>query len=218
MEKQLVIKKGFEDILKKSSELMSMHGCSATSMRGLAKATNMSLAGLYHYFNSKQELIFIINHKGFSSLLALAKKIATDKDPKNDRLYRAIQSHIKFFCKNRADMKVMMFGAHEMNKEHTERIRDLKESYRKLFNKMVAEFIEKNTGISLGQIELERKTFLLFGMMNWTFGWYCAKKHGTEDKLINDIYNTFTAGVLGGGSTNGATKNSRKMHRFVSRS
>ena len=103
----------------------------------------------------------------------------------------------------------MMFGAHEMEKEHTQKIRNLKETYRKLFSKMVSDFVEKKSGTKLSPTELTRKTFLLFGMMNWTFGWYSPKKHGCEEDLINDIYNTFTKGVVGEGSKNGNSKHRR---------
>lgn len=209
MEKQLVIKRGLEDILKKSSELMSEKGCNATGMRDLAKATNLSLAGLYHYFSSKQELIFTINDRGFSSLLALAQAIEVGPDQNDNRLYRAIESHIQFFCRHRSDMKIMMFGAHEMEKEHAQKIRRLKETYRKLFSKLVCDYIEKNSKVRPTPTELKRKTFLLFGMMNWTFGWYSPRKHGTENELIDDIFNTFTKGVLSEGRKNGVTKRRR---------
>jgi hypothetical protein len=44
---------------------------------------------------------------------------------------------------------------------------------------------------------LARQTFLLFGMMNWIFGWYSSADHGGIDELIRDIYRTFMYGASG---------------------
>ena len=169
MEEQLVIKSGLEEILKKSSALMSQNGCHATSMRDLARATNMSLAGLYHYFKEKQDLVYLINHRGFASLLQLGQELESKKLPADKKLYRLVSFHIDYFCAHRDEMRVMMFGTHEMDKLRAKKIRSLKEDYRLISRQIIKDVFEQtNGGAKLGPKELDRKTFLFFGMMNWT--------------------------------------------------
>ncbi len=57
-----------QEILGQSSRLMARVGFHGTSMRELARETGRSLAGLYHYFRSKEELLFLINYHGFTRL------------------------------------------------------------------------------------------------------------------------------------------------------
>jgi AcrR family transcriptional regulator len=197
VEEPLIIKSGLEEILKKSSEIMSKKGFHATSMRDLAKATNMSLAGLYHYFDSKDELIYLINLRGFSSLLGLAERIKLSKAAVDIKLYEFISMHINYFCKNRSNMRVMIFGTHGMDEDKHKKIRALKEDYQIIAREFVSAYIKEIKGENCSRKELDRKTYLLFGMMNWIFGWYSKKSHGTEEELVQDIYFTFTQGLCG---------------------
>lgn len=206
MEKLLVIKSGLEEILKQSSEIMSRKGFHATSMRDLAKATNMSLAGLYHYFDSKDELIYLINLRGFTALLGLAEKVKASKEPVDKKLFNFISMHVNYFCKERSNMRVMIFGTQGIDEDKHKKIRTLKENYQIMGRDFVSAYLREITGQSCSRKELDRKTYLLFGMMNWIFGWYSKKSHGTEEELVQDIYNTFTQGLMGTTSY-GTTKN-----------
>lgn len=209
MEKQLVLKSGLEEILRISSQIMSKKGNHATSMRDLAKATNLSLAGLYHYFESKQDLIYLINFRGFLSLLKHAQEVEKLEVPVDEKLHAFIQSHIQYFCAHRSDMRVMMFGTHEIDEAGSAKIRNIKEAYRVIGRDIVRDYMTEITGQAPGRKEVDRKAYLLFGMMNWIFGWYSPKKHGSEKELVEDIYSTFTNGIVGRGAGNGTAKNRR---------
>lgn len=203
MEEQLKIKGGLEDILKKSSDLMSRKGYHATSMRDLARATGLSLAGLYHHFHNKEELLYLINFLGFSTLKKKAATGLNPQDPVEERLKSFIRTHIRYFFAHRSDMKVMTFGAQDMDRYKLDQVKNLKEEYRQICRALVAELIKSRTGRAPRGKELDRKTFLLFGMMNWTFGWYSEKKYGPDEDLIDDIFTTFMHGVSMQGEKNG---------------
>src|ERR1019366_6289584 len=48
------------EILDHATEVFCVKGYEGSSMRDLSRATGMSLAGLYHYFQSKERLLFLI--------------------------------------------------------------------------------------------------------------------------------------------------------------
>ena len=48
------------DVLAHASRIFWEKGYEGASMRDLSRATGMSLAGLYHYFESKEELLNLI--------------------------------------------------------------------------------------------------------------------------------------------------------------
>ncbi len=68
-------KNGLDGILNECARLMARKSYDGTSMRDLARVTDRSLAGLYHYFKNKEELLFLINHNGFSFLRESARTI-----------------------------------------------------------------------------------------------------------------------------------------------
>ena len=69
-------------LLAKAAVLIAKQGFEATSMRDLSAAMNGSLAGLYHYFTSKEDLLFQLQHRTFSGLLAAQQEVAAHASKK----------------------------------------------------------------------------------------------------------------------------------------
>ncbi|VAV91582.1 hypothetical protein MNBD_ALPHA02-2543 [hydrothermal vent metagenome] len=185
---------GLDEILDKSAQLMARLGYHGTSMRDLAGVTGRSLSGLYHYFSDKEELLFLINQRGFTSLLAMTNDLlARDMTPA-ERLARLIGNHVSYFIDHLSEMRIMTSGGMEMNDERSRILRELKQEYTRLARKIVGDYMRAESGADYAENILSRKTFLLYGMMNWIFGWYSAGEHGTAQQVSEDIFRTFTKG------------------------
>src|SRR3979411_2911103 len=61
-------------ILDHATEVFCEKGYEGASMRDLSRATGMSLAGLYYYFESKERLLFLIQKHTFSTIVQRLKK------------------------------------------------------------------------------------------------------------------------------------------------
>ena len=96
-----------------------------------------------------------------------------------------------------SEMRVMMFGTHDLDRKRGQVIRQLKDDYASIVKLAVNGFIESQSDRLVSEPEVSRKTYLLFGMMNWIYGWYSKNEHGSADELAEDIYETFTKGCLG---------------------
>ena len=192
--------KKLEEILHQSSHLMARKTYHGTSMRDLAKQTGYSLSGLYNYFKSKEELLYLINYHGFSTIEAtLSEMLETLEDP-HEKLYALVYNHIQYFVAHRDEMKVMMLGTQELDLEKSRIIQNIKQKYTKMGQEIVRDIYVAETGCEPDAQEISRKTYLLFGMLNWIFGWYSPRQHGNAEALIQDIYATFLHGI-GGGKT-----------------
>jgi len=186
--------KGLDQILEQSARLMAKKGYHGTSMRDLAQTTGRSLSGLYHYFSNKDELLYLINSRGFTSIVDMAEKLKSADDSTEHRLKSLISNHVKYFYKHQSEMRVMMFSTQQIDETRSKEIKDLKDKYTHYFTDAVGHYILQMSGEKIEQKLLDRKTYLLFGMMNWVYGWFSTNEHGTVDELIDDIYSTFTEG------------------------
>lgn len=195
-----------DDILAQCAALMARQGYHGTSMRDLARTTGRSLAGLYHHFASKQDLLYLINKRGFSHLLANAENLyagyrKSAAEPQASRrasealLRDLIGAHLGYFGSHLSEMRVLMFGTQPMSSAHGEAIRQLKQRYAELVAFAVREYIGARRQPA-PKAEVERKSYLLFGMMNWIFGWYSYDEHGSIEALADEIFATFTQGCL----------------------
>lgn len=201
MSTQAVIKKrltSLDEILDKSAELMAQLGYHGTSMRDLAQVTGRSLAGLYHYFNSKEELLFLINQRGFTSLLAMSDDLMKRGLSPEDRLSGLIHNHVTYFIDHLNEMRIMTSGTMDMNEDRSRLLWKLKQDYTDQGQTIVGNYIKSQSETPLNSLLISRKTFLLYGMMNWIFGWYSAKDHGTAQEVAEDIFRTFTKGCCTG--------------------
>jgi len=189
---------GLADILEKSSRLMASRGFHGTSMRELADATGRSLSGLYHYFRNKEDLLYLINYHGFNALNAAWPKVAARFADPYDRLYAFIYLHTHYYVAHMDAMRVMNWGTQALVPERAETIMALKDRHRADLSAAVRDVV-RASGQKAGGARVDRLTYLLFGMMNWVFGWYSTGAHGNVEALIDDIYRTFVDGIRGDG-------------------
>ena len=54
-----------QKILKCSAKIFAEKGFHHTSVRDISRATKMSLSGLYYYFTTKEELLYLIQERCF---------------------------------------------------------------------------------------------------------------------------------------------------------
>ncbi|HEY1268842.1 MAG TPA: helix-turn-helix domain-containing protein, partial [Candidatus Binatia bacterium] len=69
-----------EEILKCAAKIFAEKGFHSTSIRDISRATGMSLAGLYYYFRTKEELLFLIQERCILTLLQRWETVNPDKD------------------------------------------------------------------------------------------------------------------------------------------
>src|SRR5215469_12239542 len=56
-------------VLQHAAQIFCEKGYEGASMRDLSRAAGMSLAGLYHYFASKEELLYLIQKDTFQTII-----------------------------------------------------------------------------------------------------------------------------------------------------
>ena len=79
-----------ELILTSAASLMARNGYGQTSIRDVARETKLSLAGMYYYFQSKEDLLYKIQHRTFASLLEEQEEVASGDIDGRERLRRLI--------------------------------------------------------------------------------------------------------------------------------
>jgi len=164
-------------------------------MRDLASETRRSLAGLYHYFRSKEELLYLINTQGFTTLTEAWKTIAGEFRSPREKLYAFVYLHVTYFSEHMHEMRVMTWGTQEMRLDRAQVIRDLKEQYLRFAHEVVAAMRAAEGNRDMDEQQIWRETYLLFGMMNWIPSWHSTREHGTVGQLVDDIYRTFVSGI-----------------------
>ena len=81
-------------ILKAVIKLSSSKGYHATSLRDLSSETGLSMGGLYSYFNSKDELLYMIYEQGFRMIIDIINRQIVTLNKPHKKLLNIICSHL----------------------------------------------------------------------------------------------------------------------------
>src|ERR1700745_2523617 len=94
-------------ILRHATEVFCKKGYEGASMRDLSRATGMSLAGLYYYFESKERLLYLIQKHIFSTIVEKLKARLERVSDAEQRIRIFILNHLEYFLANQPGMKVV---------------------------------------------------------------------------------------------------------------
>jgi AcrR family transcriptional regulator len=183
-------------ILKIAAGIFAEKGFHRTSVRDIARATKMSLAGLYYYFTTKEELLYLIQERCFVTLLERWERAAKEENDARTRIRVFVENHLSFFLHNMHEMKVMAHEDEALTGEFNQKILVLKRSYVKVIMDLIAELQE---GDGNQTIDLRVATFSLFGMMNWIYTWYQPRRDLPLPQLTEQMLRIYFLGILDGG-------------------
>src|SRR3981081_2349402 len=93
--------------LDRPTEVFCKKGYEGASMRDLSRATGMSLAGLYYYFESKERLLFLIQKHTFTTILEKLKALLENVTDPEQRIRLFILNHLQYFVSNQQGLKVL---------------------------------------------------------------------------------------------------------------
>ena len=185
-----------EFILRNAARIFAEKNYHSTTMRDISRATGVSLAGLYHYCKSKEELLFLIQDNCFGRVLeSLEERLRGEADPLV-RLRIFIENHLSFFAANMAEMKVLSHEAESLAGDLRAHVSTKKEKYTNLARRILKDLQQAEAGSP--QVDLTVATYALFGMMNWIYNWYDPKGKLKVSELVENVTRLFLQGFIAG--------------------
>jgi len=185
-----------QEILRTAARLFQEQGYDGTSMNDVAAALKLSKGGLYHHFQSKDEILFdLMNHAmdiTEERVIAPAKMIA---DPE-ERLRTVIRRHMGVVMSDRdREITVMLHENHPLSPALRKRINARKKDYIHFLENLIAE-VQRQRGYR-GEVSPRAAAFALLGMINWIYQWYRPEGSLREEELAQQYTRTFFQGALG---------------------
>jgi AcrR family transcriptional regulator len=182
------------EILAHATNVFCEKGYEGASMRDLSRASGMSLAGLYYYFESKERLLFLIQKHTFSTIvLRLKARLQGVNDPEQ-RIRSFILNHLEYFLANQAAMKVLSHEAEALKNGFASELAAIKREYYRICVGLLDELKSER--------ELEFSTRIavlsLFGMMNWIYTWHNSRVDADAQQIAGEMSDIFLRGVMTG--------------------
>jgi AcrR family transcriptional regulator len=202
-------------LLATAARLMAEQGYDQTTIRHVGRATGYSLAGMYYYFDSKEDLLFQIQQRTFASLLAKQEQEVAGGASAAERLERLVRSYLDFYMRNAAELKVCTFELESLAGEQYATIEALRRRWFRLARGVVGELLGVSDGRAGSSTMVRHYTLFVFGMLNWVFLWFDADRDGPVDRLADQMLQLILHGLPQDGrtATGGARKSARRPAR-----
>jgi AcrR family transcriptional regulator len=165
-------------------------------MRDLSRSTGISLAGLYHYVPSKQQLLHRIQMDAFSRILHLLEGRLEGVDDPEERVRVLIQNHLEYFLAHPLEMKVFTHEAEALEGPYRTEVGAIKRRY---YGLAIELFRQLQHGGRVRELDARAAVLALFGMMNWIYTWHRPGFDPGAGELAETFADLFLHGVLASG-------------------
>src|SRR6266849_9718623 len=129
-----------QEILRTAARLFQQQGYDGTSMNDVAAALKLSKGGLYHHFQSKDEILFnLMNHAMDITEERVISAVKSIADPE-ERLRTLIRRHIAVVLSERdREITVMLHENHPLSPALRRRINARKKDYVHFVENLIGE-------------------------------------------------------------------------------
>ncbi|MCB9959762.1 MAG: TetR/AcrR family transcriptional regulator [Rhodospirillaceae bacterium] len=179
-------------ILRQSVSVIAERGVERASMAQIALECGVSKALLYHYYTSKEELVYDI----LSSYLENLDAVIADADdpdlPPVERLRHLVHTTLDHYRDSDDQHKVQITAMRALPADKVESLREIERSIVHRF----ATVIERvNPALTGDRPRLMPVTMSLFGMMNWVYMWFRVDGPLSRDELAELMTRLIINGV-----------------------
>ncbi len=181
-------------ILSYATEVFCDKGYEGASMRDLSRASGMSLAGLYYYFESKERLLYLIQKHTFTTIVARLKARLEGVDNGEERIRIFILNHLEYFLANQAAMKVLSHEDEVLKNGFGSEVAALKREYYRICVGLL-DHLKRQRSL---QFTTRLAVLSLFGMMNWIYTWHNPRVDADAASIAREMGDVFLRGVICG--------------------
>jgi len=164
-------------------------------MNDVAAALRLSKGGLYHHFQSKDEILFhIMSHAMEITEERVIKAARRIEDPE-ERLRTLIRLHMEVVLSEEdREITVMLHENHPLPPALRRKINGRKKDYVHFVENLIAEVQRKRGADAI--VTPRAAAFALVGMINWVYQWYKPGGSLTAEALVRQYTEIFFRGAL----------------------
>ena len=180
-------------IVEKAAKLYAERGFLGASIADLAKACRTSKSLIYHYYPSKEDILFDVMHSHVRQLLDITDDIIAKPWPGEEKLRTLTQAFMKHYVGAAARHKVLLNELDRLPKERRATIIDIQ--------RRMIDAIQKILGDIRPELRAQAAlkwpaVMLYFGMINWTHTWMRANGAAKPQRIAELAANVFLNGLV----------------------
>lgn len=184
-----------DEIVREAAALFDGRGYHATSMEDIAEAVGVRKPTLYHYFRSKDEILFWI-HEEFIELLIGRQERRLQTPMSEDQLILEIMADIlELMETHRGHVRVFFEHHRELPAEQHAAIAAKRAQYQQMVSDAIQRGIDRD---ALRPVDVQLATLALFGVCNWAYQWYRVGGRLRTREIAYQFWDMLLHGLVAG--------------------
>jgi AcrR family transcriptional regulator len=155
-------------ILRSAARLFRERGFADTGMRDIAEAADLSAANLYHYFDSKNHLLFYCQDRALDRMLEAVGAARRIPDSAPERLQHVLLTHLQTLL-DEIEGATAHLQIDALPPPMRAAIVKKRDRYERALRRIVADGIARGEVVSIDPAVVVRA---MLGAMNWTVTWF----------------------------------------------
>jgi AcrR family transcriptional regulator len=159
-------------ILRNAARLFATRGYERTSVGDLVEACELSRGAIYHYFDSKEAILFAMLDWLVRDLLAHLEQAVAGGGTPLEIFARVIETFVECNAQSPEEQAVLLNDLGALNAEEQ---RQIVQTERKIVELVGKVLVSIDTAKKMNRKNARVYTMMLFGMINYTYTWYDGK-------------------------------------------
>ena len=184
-----------ERILKVATELFASRGFDRTSVRNIAEKAGLSVPGMFHYFSSKELILFEIMTLFMDNAYKKIMEIYEIDIGPVEKLSEICKFYVEQYAGHKDQLTILISERKSLAPEHRKICMKKERDYVEALKSTIKDLAERKL---LKPIDHSILAFIFFGMVHWTYRWYDPKaKRGIGPNRLGKIFSeVFLRGIL----------------------
>lgn len=175
-----------------AAEHFDKFGYYQTSMDDLATACGIAKPSLYHYFSSKDEILFLVHESFNSRMLAGVGQRRALHLSNEEQLKGVVQDHFRLVAESPAHVRVFFEHLRDLPPDQLAIVRKNRLNYFRLVRDLVIGCQEEGR-FRPGNARL--MTLALFGTVNWSYTWFSPESDLSWNDTAEFMWSVLTRGM-----------------------
>ncbi|AGL00032.1 TetR/AcrR family transcriptional regulator [Desulfoscipio gibsoniae] len=182
-----------EEIIKVATVLFSKNGYDNTSIRELAKACELSVAGLYYFFQNKEDILFNILNSSLDRLMQYVSSAINKNDSPQTNIKRIIDHGVQCVMESKMEIGLLLKESPRLNPEQQVII---KNNEREVIHLIRNEISRLNDEGSLKNFNLTFLAFSIWSIISFSHNWFNPEGQLSTKGFVTETTELFFNGVL----------------------
>ncbi len=178
------------ELLRVATGLFRERGFHATSMQDLAEALRMNRGSLYHYIESKDDLLWWIISGALDRLRAQVEPVLAGDGPAVERLRGAIAEHLAFAAHHGDELALVQIELRSLAADRRADLIERRDAYEHQWRATLEAAIEDG---SLRPTDVRLTGIAILSACNWFTQWYRPDGSLTVEQIAASFADLFLA-------------------------